>query len=201
MLKNRLIYKQKFHRAPEVDTFQLLLPKPLRKEVMRLLHNNISARQFGVTRTLTRIKERFNWPSLREDVAAWCRSCLEYQKAKKDTRKPKRKLQVSRVGVPVERVGIDIFGPLIQTVQGNRYVLVISDYFTRWTEVYEMKNIDAITVTDILVKEYICRFGIPRQIHTEKGNSLSLKYFGKCVYYLTLTKQNNSISSSEQWLS
>ena len=43
VLKNGLIYKQKFHSAPEVDTFQLLLPKPLRKEVMRLLHNNISA--------------------------------------------------------------------------------------------------------------------------------------------------------------
>lgn len=32
-----------------------------------------------------------------------------------------------------------------------------------------MKNIDAITVTDIMVKEYICRFGIPRQIHTDQG--------------------------------
>ncbi|MCG7868284.1 MAG: hypothetical protein JAY74_18205 [Candidatus Thiodiazotropha taylori] len=55
VLKNGLIYRQKFHSAPEVDTFQLLLPKSLRKEVMRLLHNNISAGHLGVTRTL---KER-----------------------------------------------------------------------------------------------------------------------------------------------
>ena len=79
---------------------------------MRLLHNNIKAGHLGVTRTVSRIKDRFDWPSLREDVENWCRTCIECQRAKNDTREPKARIQVSKAGVPMERTGIDILGPL-----------------------------------------------------------------------------------------
>ena len=88
----------------------------------------------------------------------------------------------------MERVGIDILGPLIQTVQGNGYVFVISDYFTRWTDAYAMKNIDAITVTDILVKEYICRFGIPRQIHTDQRKQFESEIFRQICLLFDIDK-------------
>ena len=58
---------------------------------------------------------------------------------------------------------------LTQTSRGNRYVLVISGYFTKWTEAYTIKNIEAITLAALLVKEFICRFGIPRQLHSDQG--------------------------------
>ena len=43
----------------------------------------------------------------------------------------------------MERIGIDILGPLTQTSRGNRYMLVISGYFSKWTGAYAMKNIEA----------------------------------------------------------
>ena len=130
ILQNGLVYRRKFHDTAGVETYLLLVPKSLRKEVMKLLHNNITAGHLGVTRTVTRIKDRFDWPSLREDVENWCRACTECQRAKNVTRKPRAKLRVSKVGAPMERVGIDILGPMTQTRRGYRYVLVISDYFT-----------------------------------------------------------------------
>ena len=87
---------------------------------MKLLHNNITAGHLGVTRTVTRIKDRFNWPFLLEDVENWCRACIECQRAKNVTRKPRAKLRVSKVGAPMERVGIDILGPMTQTRRGYR---------------------------------------------------------------------------------
>ena len=38
------------------------------------------------------------------------------------------------MGAPLERVAMDILGPLPVTERGNRYVLVIGDYFTKWVE-------------------------------------------------------------------
>ena len=66
--------------------------------------------------------------------------------------------------------------------------MVISDYFTRWTETYAMKNIDAITVTDIPVKEYICRFGIPRQIYTDQGKQFESEIFRQMCLLFDMDK-------------
>ena len=63
MLRNGLAYLRKFHDPPETDTYLLLA-----KDIMRLLHSNIRAGHLDVTRTVSRIKDRFDWPSLREDV-------------------------------------------------------------------------------------------------------------------------------------
>ena len=192
ILQNGLVYRRKFHDTAGVETYLLLVPKSLRKEVMKLLHNNITAGHLGVTRTVTRIKDRFDWPSLREDVENWCRACTECQRAKNVTRKPRAKLRVSKVGAPMERVGIDILGPMTQTRRGYRYVLVISDYFTRWTEAFAMKNIEAVTVADLLVKEFICRYGIPRQIHSDQGRQFESEVFQQMCLLFDIDKTRST---------
>ena len=59
------------------------------------------------------------------------------------------------VGAPMERIAMDILGPLPMTPRSNRYVLVVSDYFTKWTEAYAQPNQEATTIADKLVDEFI----------------------------------------------
>jgi len=40
-------------------------------------------------------------------------------------------MQIEATGVPMSRIATDIFGPLTETDKGNKYILVISDYFTK----------------------------------------------------------------------
>ena len=47
-------------------------------------------------------------------------------------------------------LSMDIIGTLPMTDSGNRYVLVVGDYFTKWMESYPMANMEAGTVADIL---------------------------------------------------
>lgn len=77
------------------------------------------------------------------------------------------------VGAPMERVAIDIFGPLPRTKAGKIYILIVCDYFTRWTEGFPLTNIEASTVAQTLVFQFICRFGVPRQAHTDQGGLVS----------------------------
>ena len=66
-------------------------------------------------------------------------------------------------------VAVDILGPLPETEQGNRYVLVAGDYFTKWVEAYAIPNQEAITVAQKLTDEMFCRFSPPEQLHSDQG--------------------------------
>jgi hypothetical protein len=40
----------------------------------------------------------------------------------------------------MERIAIDILCELPETSGGNKHILVISDYYTKWTECFAMKG-------------------------------------------------------------
>ena len=70
-------------------------------------------------------------------------------------------MQMYHVGAPLERIAIDVLGPLPETEQGNRYALIIMDNFSKWTEVHAMPDQTAEAVAHILIKEVISRLGVP----------------------------------------
>src|SRR6266498_2048923 len=68
-----------------------------------------------------------------------------------------------------ERWGVDIVRSLPITREGNRYIIVAMDYFSRWPEARSLKAANADTVGTFLYKEIICRFGAPRILQSDRG--------------------------------
>ncbi|CAC5406703.1 unnamed protein product [Mytilus coruscus] len=93
------------------------------------------------------------------------------------TRHPTGPMKQYLIGSPLERVAIDILGPLPETKNKNKYILVITDYFSRWAESYPMPDQEAETVTRIFVGEFIARFGLPRQVHIDQGRQFESHLF------------------------
>ena len=92
------------------------------------------------------------------------------------------------VGAPFEHIALDIMGPLPKSQQGNRYILVISDYFTRWVEAFAMADQEACIVANVLVKGSISRFGVPRQLPSDQGVQFESKLFQALYQQLGLEK-------------
>ena len=88
----------------------------------------------------------------------------------------------------MERLAIDIAGPLPKTNKGHKYILVISDYFTKWTQAFAIKDQEATTIASILVNEIVSLFGVPKMLHSDKGSNFESKVFGKCARYYKLIK-------------
>jgi transposase InsO family protein len=92
------------------------------------------------------------------------------------------------VGAPFERVAIDIAGPFPQSDRGNRYLLIAIDYFTKWPEVYPIPNQEALTVADALVTNIFCRFGVPRELYSDKGSNFESQLMQEVLQRLVVGK-------------
>eukprot|EP00731_Ephydatia_muelleri_P037265 Em0431g1a len=58
-------------------------------------------------------------------------------------------------GEPFSRIAMDIVGPLPRSRAGNKYILVLCDYATRYPEAVPPKSIDAESVAEELIKKLL----------------------------------------------
>lgn len=136
---------------------------------MKMLHDDPQSGHLGIHRTVSRAKNRFYWVDYKPDIIKWVHNCTICNSRKQPHRKAKSKMKQYCVGAPMERVALDLIGPLPLSHKGNKYVLIVSDYFTKWAEGYPMPDMETTTIVDNFVTNFVCRFGVPRQIHTDQG--------------------------------
>jgi len=63
-------------------------------------------------------------------------------------------------------------GPLPLSSAGNRYIMVITDLFSKWVEAFPIKSTDTETLATLLIDEVVCRFGVLHYIHSNQGANL-----------------------------
>ncbi|PIK62874.1 hypothetical protein BSL78_00208 [Apostichopus japonicus] len=125
---------------------------------------------------------------MRRDIEDWCRRCELCSRRKPPTPRSKAPMEIVKAGEPMQRVAIDVLGPLPETYNGNKYILVVADYFTKWTEAYPIPNQEAKTVASELVTNFIARFGVPQIIHSDQGSNFESELFGELCKCLGIHK-------------
>uniref|UniRef100_A0A669FBS4 Gypsy retrotransposon integrase-like protein 1 n=1 Tax=Oreochromis niloticus TaxID=8128 RepID=A0A669FBS4_ORENI len=157
-----------YHQHGQVK--QLVVPKVARETVLTLGHSIPWAGHLGKHKTTARIKRYFFWPGLHSDVAMFCRSCPQCQKTsiRVPTKAPLQPLPI--IGIPFQRLGMDVVGPVEKSKAGNRFMLVITDYATRYPEVFPLKTVKAKAVASSLIQLF-SRVGFPQEILTDQGTN------------------------------
>ena len=135
-----------------------MVPQSLREEIIQEFHSGALEGHLGVDKTVAKIKDRFYWPGMYEDVHQWIRTCSSCATRKSPPQKSRAPLQTIETGYPLQVVAVDILGQLTESKAGNSYILVAGDYFTRWMEAYAIPNQEAVTVARKLVDQMFCRF-------------------------------------------
>ncbi|CAK1604064.1 unnamed protein product [Parnassius mnemosyne] len=130
-----------------------------------------------VQEVIWEFRERFYWVHCRDDVEDWCHKCTNCEAIKGPQTRSRGSLRLYNVGAPWERIALDVAGPFLEIESRNRYFMVVMDYFTKWLEVFAIPNQEASTVTDKLVHEANCRFGVPLEIHSDQGRNFESQIF------------------------
>ena len=188
----RLVVKDGLlHHVYETDSVpvhQLAVPTALRQDVMKSLHNDSASAHLGITKTSDKARQRFYWPGMSSDIEVWIRACPICQARQAPNPKPTAPLQSQQSSVPLQRVAMDIMGPLPTTARQNKYILVIGDYFTKWVEAFAMPDMLAATVARYFVDGFVCRYGVPLSLHTDQGPQFESRLMKDVCNLLDITK-------------
>ena len=170
---------------------QLVIPPKMRRHIFALLHTSLLGAHMGINKTIAKLRRRFYWPGYREDVIRWCQWCEKCQRHKRGTQK-RAPLQHRPVGMPMEKVAMDIVGPLPETEANNKYILVIGDQFTKYTDAYALPDQTSMTVADTLVTKFILRWGAPQQLHSDQGPCFEAELFQDVCKLLGIYKTRST---------
>ena len=143
--------------------------RPLRARILKECHEGITVGHAATTKTLSRLRQHAYWTSMAQDVINWVRNCASCQQVQPPPRHGNVPLIPVRIGRPFDKVAVDIVGPVPESEVGNRYILTLVDYATRWAEAYPLRNVTAELVTDLIVERFIPQFGLLGSLLSDRG--------------------------------
>jgi hypothetical protein len=114
-----------------------------RRTILSHYHDNRTSAHLGLRKTLVKIRHGYYWPGLQKDVKLYVAGCSLCSQKKRPNKKKRAPMQIVESGFPMKRIAINIFCELSETSGGNKHILVISDYYTKWTECFAMPNMEA----------------------------------------------------------
>jgi hypothetical protein len=168
---------------------QLAVPSQLRQEVMIQYHDSYAGGHLGAHKTFTKIRDRLWWNTLFQDVELYCKSCLVCQRRKV----PRRQREAALMGTPVpnypfEILGVDVIGPLPETLSRNKYAVVFTCSLCRWVEAFAVPEQKEETIAQLLVEEIVCRFGAPKYLLSDRGANFLSALCSKVYELLQINK-------------
>ncbi len=155
----------------------LWVPPILRPKVMKLYHDAPITGHRGIKKTYANMRRDVMWTRMEKDITDYinkCKICQQYKTY------AGQKNPLKTTPIPnrcFDEISLDVVGPLPTSSSGMKYVLVIQDRLSRWIGFYPMTNTTAETTAKVFLKEWVCTYGPPRRILTDRGTNFVSKYF------------------------
>ncbi|CAF3963140.1 unnamed protein product, partial [Rotaria sordida] len=132
------------------------VPSSMVNALLHASHNDpMSGGHFSLERTYNKLKHHYWWPDMKNTIRNHIKSCSLCQSFNVSRQRKFGRLHtISPPDGPFQIIGIDYCGPLKRTPRGNKYVLVITDYFTRHVTAIPLPNCTAETTAESLFNEF-----------------------------------------------
>ena len=144
---------------------------------MEMCHEIPSSEHQSAERTMARVKYRYFWYGMAQQVTNFVATCEICNRNKKPSRNAKCPLTLYHAGAPLERVHLDFLGPLPKPERGNEHVLMVVDQFTKWVECILLPIQSAEVTAYAVVNDFFFRFSYPFQIMSDQGRNFESKLF------------------------
>lgn len=174
-LRDGILYKLNNQREGLEEL--LVIPQHLVGEIMWQHHSCPLSAHLGLTKSLHRIKTRYYWDSLQKDVTKFVLGCKDCQARKGLKKRPAGLLQPVEVGLPFQKLGLDLLGPFRKSKDGKTMVVVGICYATRYVEAKALPDGKAPGVAKFVFENIIARHGAPQIIVSDQGKVFQSELF------------------------
>ena len=144
--EDRKLYKRSFS-----GPYLLCVHPEASKSLLEELHEGVYESHTG-GRSLSHqaFTQKYWWPGMQKEAQEYVKKCDQCQRFAPNIHQPRGVLNPLTSPWPFTQWGLDIMGPFLKAVGNKKYLLVYTDYFTKWVEVEPLANI-----RDVDVKRFI----------------------------------------------
>ena len=157
-IRNRVLYYLNEDELGQV-MWQYVVPDHQVDVMIAEIHNKVLGGHLGVKKTTEKLKARWFRVGWSDAVKKYIRTCDVCQRVKTSGKRSRALMKSIRPILPLELLTTDIAGPLPTSTGGHTHVLVVCDHFTKFVQIYALKDTQALTVAHCLV-EFMLKFGI-----------------------------------------
>ena len=182
-IHNKVLFRQDssvHSSATTASQPQVVIPQTWIPNILFQLHDSPIGAHLGVRKLLSILKPRFFWQSMVRDIHAYvgtCHKCLQSKHLHHKIRLPMTIRDPAPS--PFSCMSIDTIGPMTKTNNGNKYIHVVVDYYSRYVFSWATKEISAISTAKEFFKHVICHVGVPHKLFSDNGSSFTGEAFKK----------------------
>ncbi|XP_054040967.1 gypsy retrotransposon integrase-like protein 1 isoform X1 [Rissa tridactyla] len=164
--ENKLFYVGKDRKQMRL----VIVSDEEKKKVLEKCHENAAGTHHGISRTLTLVESSYYWTSVTNDVKQWVYACQHCQVAK-NTTTTAPKTHPIKAEDPWTAVTIDLMGPFNITNRSHKYIIVMTDLFTRWTVIFPLHDTSAAEIAKAIINVFFL-YGPPQKMPIDQGKEL-----------------------------
>lgn len=172
------VYKYIPSCNPEDPRFdwKYIPPKGDRIQILEAEHN---IAHFGYYKTMKKIREKYYWAGMCEEIKRFCRGCQTCK-----TTKHPNAARVPQIGrpkiatMPWQVVSVDYMGPFPRSKQGNTMILVVTDHFSKFVIIQPMREAKAGQLVAFMESMIFLLFGVPEILISDNGPQFKSAMFG-----------------------
>lgn len=180
-VSNNILFKHCFSDIPLESNrtdWKIVVPTSNRSEILHRYHDDETAGHLGISKTFSRISELYYWPKLRQDVRRYVLKCTICS-ANKSPNLPQAGQMGSykNINFPFQLISMDLLGPYPRSKQGNQYLLVIVDWFTKYVLVHPLSKATTKAIIKFLENNVFLIYGVPQICVCDNGSQFISREF------------------------
>lgn len=170
---------------------QVVIPTALIPDILHHVHGHPGAGHYGCGKAFDKAQQKFYWPYMSTDISKHCTKCLACQSRRSPVPRPQAPLVSISPDRPFQIVAADIT-ELPMSTKGHRYVLVMMDLYTKFVNLYPLKDQTAVSVAHCIFEKYVPQHGVPESLHSDQGRQFESDLVKQLCTLLSIHKLRTS---------
>eukprot|EP01125_Pyxidicula_operculata_P002370 TRINITY_DN1224_c0_g1_i35.p1 TRINITY_DN1224_c0_g1~~TRINITY_DN1224_c0_g1_i35.p1 ORF type:complete len:233 (+),score=29.98 TRINITY_DN1224_c0_g1_i35:1227-1925(+) len=137
------------------------LSRKLKIEVIKITYK---PSHFSIRRTFSKPRDKFYWKKIYKEVREYTKSCITCQKRNSRTKHCAGELQIIEADDVNDLVGIDILSGIPVSKEGYNNIVVITDYYSKYSVAIPSRSKEAEEVVNIFFRNWCMIFGVPAAV-------------------------------------